>query len=50
MKANGGTIINMASIVSHVAVNNRFAYTMTKGAVHAMTYVIAKDYIHEGIR
>ena len=50
MKANGGTIINMASIVSHVAVNNRFAYTMTKGAVHAMTYAIAKDYIHEGIR
>ena len=50
MKSNGGTIINMASIVSHVAVNNRFAYTMTKGAVHAMTYAIAKDYIHEGIR
>ena len=50
MKANGGAIINMASIVSHVAVNNRFAYTMTKGAVHAMTFSIAKDYIHEGIR
>ena len=50
MKANGGAIINMASIVSHVAVKNRFAYTMTKGAVHAMTYAIAKDYIHEGIR
>ena len=50
MKANGGAIINMASIVSHVAVNNRFAYTMTKGAVHAMTFSVAKDYIHEGIR
>ena len=50
MKANGGAIINMASIVSHVAVNNRFAYTMTKGAVHAMTFSIAKDYIHEDIR
>ena len=50
MKANGGVIINMASIVSHVAVNNRFAYTMTKGAVHAMTFAIAKDYIHQGIR
>jgi NAD(P)-dependent dehydrogenase (short-subunit alcohol dehydrogenase family) len=23
---------------------------MTKGAVHAMTFAIAKDYIHEGIR
>lgn len=50
MKVKGGAIINMASIVSHVAVNNRFAYTMTKGAVHAMTFAIAKDYIHEGIR
>ena len=50
MKTNGGAIINMASIVSHVAVNNRFAYTMTKGAVHAMTYAIAKDYIQYGIR
>ena len=50
MKANGGAIINMASIVSHVAVNNRFAYTMTKGAVHAMTFAIAKDHIHQGIR
>ena len=50
MKSNGGAIINMASIVSHVAVNNRFAYTMTKGAVHAMTYAIAKDYIQYGIR
>tara|TARA_B100000900_G_scaffold414875_1_gene442876 strand:- start:4810 stop:5556 length:747 start_codon:yes stop_codon:yes gene_type:complete len=50
MKSNGGAIINMASIVSHVAVNNRFAYTMTKGAVHAMTYAIAKDYIQHGIR
>ena len=50
MKSNGGAIINMASIVSHVAVNDRFAYTMTKGAVHAMTYAIAKDYIQYGIR
>ena len=50
MKSNGGAIINMASIVSHVAVNNRFAYTMTKGAVYAMTYAIAKDYIQYGIR
>ena len=50
MKSNGGAIINMASIVSHVAVNNRFAYIMTKGAVHAMTYAIAKDYIQYGIR
>ncbi len=40
----------MASIVSHIAVNNRFAYTMTKGAVLAMTNAIAKDYLPHGVR
>lgn len=40
----------MASIVSHVAVKNRLAYTMTKGAVLAMTNAIAKDYISDKIR
>ena len=50
MKKNGGVIINMASIVSHVAVNNRFAYTMSKGAVLAMTKAIAKDYLPYKIR
>lgn len=50
MKKKGGVIINMASIVSHVAVKNRLAYTMTKGAVLAMTKAIAKDYISDKIR
>lgn len=50
MKKKGGVIINMASIVSHVAVKNRLAYTMTKGAVLAMTNAIAKDYISDKIR
>jgi 2-keto-3-deoxy-L-fuconate dehydrogenase len=50
MKNHGGVIVNMASIVSHVAVKNRLAYTTTKGAVLAMTYAIAKDYIDNGIR
>ena len=50
MKKKGGIIINMASIVSHVAVKNRLAYTMTKGAVLAMTNAIAKDYISDKIR
>ena len=40
----------MASIVSHIAVKERLAYTMTKGAVLAMTNAIAKDYIAYGIR
>ena len=50
MKKNGGVIVNMASIVSHVAVRNRLAYTMTKGAVLAMTHSLAKDYLADGIR
>ena len=50
MKKKGGVIINMASIVSHVAVKERLGYTMTKGAIFAMTNAIAKDYLSYGIR
>ena len=42
MKKQGGVIVNMASIVSHIAVKDRLAYTTTKGAVWAMTNSIAK--------
>ncbi|WP_431128544.1 SDR family NAD(P)-dependent oxidoreductase [Flagellimonas flava] len=50
MKKKGGVIINMASIASTVAVADRFAYSMTKGAVLTMTYSVAKDYLEYGIR
>lgn len=50
MKEYGGVIINMASIASSVGISDRFAYSMTKGAVLAMTYSIAKDYLDYGIR
>lgn len=51
MKMNGGgVILNMASIAGSRAVADRFAYSMTKGAVISMTYSIAKDYIHDKIR
>ena len=50
MKTNGGVIINMASIASNVGINDRFAYSMSKGAILTMTYSIAKDYIKDGIR
>lgn len=46
----GGVILNLASIASSVAVSDRFAYSMTKGAVLTMTYSIAKDFIDDGIR
>jgi NAD(P)-dependent dehydrogenase (short-subunit alcohol dehydrogenase family) len=51
MKAqNSGVIINMASVASSVGIADRFAYSMTKGAVLTMTYSVAKDYITNGIR
>jgi 2-keto-3-deoxy-L-fuconate dehydrogenase len=50
MKANGGVILNMASIAGTAALADRFAYSMTKGAVVAMTYSVAKDYISHKIR
>jgi 2-keto-3-deoxy-L-fuconate dehydrogenase len=51
MKANGGGIIlNMASIAGTSGLADRFAYSMSKGAVVAMTYSVAKDYLAHNIR
>lgn len=46
----GGAILNIASIVSSVGIPDRFAYSMSKGAVLTMTYSVARDYIHRRIR
>jgi 2-keto-3-deoxy-L-fuconate dehydrogenase len=45
-----GVILNMASIAATAGLADRFAYSMTKGAVLAMTLSVAKDYIQHGIR
>ena len=50
MKIRGGVILNMASIASSVGLPDRFAYSMTKGAVAGMTLSVARDYISSGIR
>lgn len=50
MKQRGGVILNLASIAASTGIADRFAYSMTKGAVRAMTYSIAKDYVSYGIR
>ncbi|HEY2650260.1 MAG TPA: SDR family oxidoreductase [Puia sp.] len=50
MKEKGGVILNMASIAAQVGLPDRFAYSMTKGAVMSMTLSIAKDYIRYNIR
>ncbi len=49
-KQGGGAILNLASIASRLGIADRFAYSMTKGAVFAMTLSVAKDYVKEGIR
>jgi NAD(P)-dependent dehydrogenase (short-subunit alcohol dehydrogenase family) len=47
---NYGVILNLASIANNVGLSDRFAYSMSKGAVYAMTLSVARDYIHENIR
>ena len=51
MRENGGgVILNMASIAGSAGLPDRFAYSMTKGAVIAMTYSVARDYLAHNIR
>jgi NAD(P)-dependent dehydrogenase (short-subunit alcohol dehydrogenase family) len=51
MKKNGGgAILNMSSIAAVVGLPDRFAYSMTKGAVLGMTLSVAKDYLGDRIR
>ncbi len=51
LKANGGgVVLNMASIAGSAALADRFAYSASKGAVIAMTYSVAKDYLTSNIR
>jgi 2-keto-3-deoxy-L-fuconate dehydrogenase len=46
----GGVILNMASIAANVGLPDRFAYSMTKGAVLNMTLTVARDYVSKNIR
>ena len=50
MKKKGGCILNMASVAASVGIPDRFAYSMTKGAVAGMTLSVAKDYVQQHIR
>ena len=45
-----GVIVNMASIAATVGLSDRFAYSMSKGAILAMTLSVAKDFVKKGIR
>ncbi len=50
VRQGGGVILNMASIVSFIGVAERFAYSMTKGAVLTMTKSVAVDYVKQNVR
>jgi 2-keto-3-deoxy-L-fuconate dehydrogenase len=50
LRQGGGVILNMASVASLVGLPDRFAYSMSKGAVLTMTRSIAVDYMKRGIR
>ncbi|MBT9329872.1 SDR family NAD(P)-dependent oxidoreductase [Paracidobacterium acidisoli] len=47
---NGGVILNLASIAAIAGIADRFAYSTSKGAILAMTYSVAKDYLPQKIR
>ncbi|WP_457286880.1 SDR family NAD(P)-dependent oxidoreductase [Pedobacter sp. UYP24] len=49
-KRGGGVILNMASIAAIVGITDRFAYSMSKGAIAAMTLSVARDYMADNIR
>ena len=51
MKAKGGgVIVNIASIAATAGLADRFAYATSKGAVVAMTYSVARDFLSHKIR
>ncbi|MGA8938989.1 MAG: SDR family oxidoreductase [Acidobacteriaceae bacterium] len=49
-QSGGGAIVNLASIAATAGLPDRFAYSMTKGAVLSMTLSVARDYIADKIR
>lgn len=50
VQAKQGAIVNIASVASLVGIKDRFAYAASKGAVLTMTYSVAIDYAHTGVR
>jgi NAD(P)-dependent dehydrogenase (short-subunit alcohol dehydrogenase family) len=48
--SGGGAIVNLASVAGIIGIPDRFAYSMSKGAVLSMTLSVARDYITQNIR
>jgi len=49
-EAGHGVILNLCSVAAGIGIPDRFAYSMSKGAVLSMTLSVARDYIDKGIR
>ena len=47
---NRGVILNLASIAASAGLEDRYAYSMSKGAVLSMTYSVARDYLPHNVR
>ncbi|MBL7750462.1 MAG: SDR family oxidoreductase [Chitinophagaceae bacterium] len=45
-----GVILNMCSIAATIGISDRFAYSMSKGAVLGMTLSTARDFLEHNIR
>lgn len=50
LRREGGVILNLASVAATVGLSDRFAYSMSKGAVLSMTLSVAKDYLADKVR
>lgn len=50
MQQKRGVILNLASVAAVMGLPDRFAYSMSKGAVLNMTYTVARDYLDYNIR
>jgi NAD(P)-dependent dehydrogenase (short-subunit alcohol dehydrogenase family) len=50
IEQKSGVILNMASIAAVAGLADRFVYSASKGAILAMTYSVAKDYLQHNIR
>lgn len=50
VQQQGGVILNIASVAASLGLSERFAYSMSKGAVISMTLSVAKDYVTHNIR
>lgn len=49
-QGGGGVIVNICSIAAQLGLSERFAYSMSKGAMYSMTLSVARDYLHHNIR